>query len=106
MKIELEPQDIEAITLKVEERLKPFLVSNYNDKADDTIFDVKGIARYLCVKTQWIYENVHNNEIPHYKMGKHLRFRKSKIDEWLQKKEKGNIKKPANTVRRLLEGTG
>ncbi len=102
MKTELEPQDIEAIVNGVIEKLKPIIAGN-NKHEDDTIFDVDGIAGYLKVKKQWVYEKVHNNGIPYYKVGKYPRFRKSKIDEWLGKMEKGNGKKPSNSVRRLLE---
>ena len=44
-----------------------------------------------------------------YKVGKYLRFRKSKIDEWLEQRENGDDKKTTEnqtkTVRRLLEDT-
>jgi excisionase family DNA binding protein len=103
MKTELEPQDIEVIADKVIERLRPLISGNDESETGDIIFDVESLAQYLRVKEQWIYEKVHNNEIPHYKVGKYLRFRKSTIDDWLKKKEKGNGKKSINTVRRLLE---
>jgi excisionase family DNA binding protein len=103
MKTELEQQDIEEIADRVIEKLKPLISGDSKPESGDTIFDVESLAQYITVKEQWIYEKVHNNEIPHYKVGKYLRFRKSKIDEWLKKMERGNGKKPENSVRRLLE---
>jgi excisionase family DNA binding protein len=93
MKIELETGDIERIVEKVVERLKP-LLSNSHDSKDDELMDVKGLAGYLKVKKQWVYEKTHLGIIPYYKVGKYPRYRKSKIDEWLLKKEnRNNIKR-------------
>ena len=41
-------------------------------------------TEYLHVSHQWVYERVHLKEIPHIKMGKFPRFRKSEIDRWLE----------------------
>ncbi len=49
--------------------------------------DVKGLAAYLNVNKQWVYEKTHQNIIPYYKVGKYPRYRKSKIDEWLLENE-------------------
>ncbi len=104
MKTELEPEDIEVIAQRVVELLKPMLSSN-DKKEDDVIFDVQGLAEYLKVNKQWVYDKVHQGAIPYHKAGKYPRFRKAEIDQWLNKREKGNGKKSSNTVRRLLEPT-
>lgn len=94
---------IDEIADKVIERLSPMLCGK--DEHEDVIFDVGGLAQYLKVKKQWVYERVHYNTIPCYKMGKYPRFRRSDIDRWLQTMEKGKGRKTAKTVRRLLEDT-
>lgn len=94
---------LNEIADKVLERLVPQL--SENTTAEDHIFDVEGLAHYLKVKKQWVYERVHYNTIPCYKMGKYPRFRRSDIDRWLQTMEKGKGRKTAKTVRRLLEDT-
>ena len=66
MKIELEEQDLEKIA------------------ADDTIFTVESLAKYLSVSEQWIYERVQFKEMPYIKVGKFLRFRRSAIEKWLE----------------------
>lgn len=104
MRIELEPQDIEAIAQRLLELLKPILLGNGKGE-DDTILDVQSLAEYLRVNKQWVYDKIHQEAIPYYKLGKYPRFRKAEIDEWLQRKGKGNGKKPSRTVRRLLEDT-
>ena len=89
MKIELEVSDIERIAERVVEQITPLL--RHNSKSNDNeLMDVKGLAEYLNVKKQWIYEKTHLGIIPYYKVGKYPRYRKSKIDEWLLEKENGN----------------
>jgi excisionase family DNA binding protein len=93
MKTELEDSDIERIAKKVAEELKP-LLNNSHDSKGDELMDVKGLAAYLNVNKQWIYEKTHLNVIPYYKVGKYPRYRKSKIDEWLlEKQNRNNIKR-------------
>jgi excisionase family DNA binding protein len=101
MKIELEQEDVQAIAKEVVEMLRPLLNHGGNGVGEDTIFDVQGMAEYLRVRKQWVYDKVHLNDIPHYKVGKYPRFRKSKIDEWLKQREKGNGR--PNLVRNQLE---
>jgi excisionase family DNA binding protein len=47
------------------------------------LMDVQDVAEYLGVKVSWVYDKTRRKEIPHAKVGKYLRFRKSAIDEWL-----------------------
>jgi excisionase family DNA binding protein len=95
------PELIEMIADRVSEKLLYLFPNN----EPDVIFDVDGVADYLKVTKQWVYDRVHRNAIPHYKLGKYPRFRKTDIDEWLLKMERGNSRKSSKTVRRLLEDT-
>ena len=61
----LPPELVEEIADKVTERLKPLLSDSKKGKAEDTIFDVL-------------------KEIPHFHVGKYLRFKKSVIDKWIE----------------------
>jgi len=84
MKIELEPQDIQAIVEGVTDRLKFLLSQNSNNVKDDTILDVQGLCKYLNVTSKWIHERTHLKEIPYIKLSnKQLRFKKRYIDKWL-----------------------
>ena len=92
MKIELEAGDIERIAEKVFEKLRP-LLNDSHDSKDDELMDVKGLADYLNVKKQWVYDKTHLGLIPHYKVGKYPRYRRAKIEKWLLEKEnRKNIK--------------
>jgi len=84
MKSELEERDIEAIAAKLEERLKPLLLSGKGKyREEDVIVDVPGLAEYLKVDPSWVYKQVSLKTIPHFKNGKYTRFRKSAIDKWI-----------------------
>ena len=87
MKTELEPLDVQTIAEKVVELLKPYL-SQRADRQEDIIFDVPGLCEYLHVTSKWVHERTHLKEIPCYKLSnKQLRFRKKKIDKWLDSLE-------------------
>ncbi|OPX96763.1 MAG: Helix-turn-helix domain protein [Syntrophorhabdus sp. PtaB.Bin006] len=82
MRIELEPQDLQAIADRVIEVLRPHLQVGSNQ--EDTIFDKAGLAEYLHVDVSWINKQITARAIPYLKMGKYTRFRKTDIDRWLE----------------------
>jgi excisionase family DNA binding protein len=51
---------------------------------------VDELARLLGVPKSWIYDRTYRNEIPHYKLGRLLRFDLEKIQKWLENNEKGS----------------
>ncbi|MGB9693471.1 MAG: helix-turn-helix domain-containing protein [Fervidobacterium sp.] len=83
MRIELEQKDIEAIAQKTFELIKPFLSTKAHSDSE-VIFDVKGLSEYLKVEPSWVYKKVSLKEIPHFKSGKYVRFKKSAIDRWIE----------------------
>ena len=67
------------------------------------ILTVKELHRYLKVPTPTLYALAQNGLIPAAKIGKHWRFRRADIDEWLkvqqrtqQLAQKRLNKKPTN----------
>jgi len=46
--------------------------------------DVKTAARLLGVSPSLVYAWVERKQIPHYRMGRSIRFRVSELDEWRQ----------------------
>jgi|WetSurSiteA1Bulk_404760.scaffolds.fasta_scaffold104008_1 excisionase family DNA binding protein len=81
MKIELEPQDIQAIADKVVEALLPLMPPG---KSGDEVFDKQGVAEYLHVEKSWVDKQITQRAIPYFKMGKYTRFKKSHIDRWIE----------------------
>ncbi|MGD9558758.1 MAG: helix-turn-helix domain-containing protein [Mangrovibacterium sp.] len=63
---------------------------------------VKGVADYLGMKAQSVYNLVHQGKIPFHKVGaKGLRFKKSEIDYWLYARNKRN---PDDSPYIMVEG--
>jgi len=47
--------------------------------------DVKAAARFLGVSPSLVYAYVERKQIPHYRMGRSIRFRLSELDAWRTK---------------------
>ena len=45
--------------------------------------DVKNLSEYLKLSVSAIYKLTSTSEIPHYKSGKRLYFKKEEIEEWI-----------------------
>jgi excisionase family DNA binding protein len=84
MKAELNiPQEfMDQIADRVLQKMMPVILAN-DKQGDDLIFDVKGLAEYLKVAENWIYQRTRKHEIPFIKKGKYCLFRKAVIDSWL-----------------------
>lgn len=99
MKFEIDSENLtDGIVSKLLEELKPMIEKSKS--VEDKIFTVKTLAEYLDVKNQWVYERVRNGEIPHNKLRKFLRFKKSVIDEWFDKQNIPVVKKLSRQNRR------
>lgn len=102
MKTEFEPEDIRTITERVVEMLKPHLLRSRREERDDIVLDMAGLCDYLKVTPKWVYEQTHLKAIPYMKLGnKQLRFRKRKIDEWLDTLGTPAIAEPDRKLRLL-----
>ena len=82
MKLELESEDIQAIAEKVVEMLRPYLSGT--SRPEDAMLDKKGLAEYLHVDISWIDKQITNRAIPFFKAGKYTRFKRSRIDRWIE----------------------
>ena len=92
MKTILEPSDIEAIAQMVVEALRPLINKNGTTNREK-IMGVQDLCQYLKVDESWVYKQVSLKTIPFFKAGKYTRFRKSKIDRWIEE----------NTIKPLSE---
>ena len=48
------------------------------------LFDVEQISNYLGIKEKTIYAKVAEDQIPYYRIGNLIRFKKDEIDQWLE----------------------
>ncbi len=57
-------------------------------KMEKAFLSIKEISDYLCLKVSTVYALVEQKKIPHYRIGRLIRFKKSEIDSWMdQNKE-------------------
>ena len=53
--------------------------------APEPTVSVKAAARFLGVSTSLVYAYVERKQVPHYRLGRSIRFRLSELDEWLKR---------------------
>jgi len=53
----------------------------------DIYIDIGELAQQLNIKKRTLYHLVQIMEIPHYRIGKLIRFKQSEIDEWMETKK-------------------
>jgi excisionase family DNA binding protein len=54
-------------------------------KDGDEVWTVKDLAEYLRCHTSTLYRLVNRGEIPHFRLGSDIRFRRPLIERWLDK---------------------
>jgi len=53
------------------------------------LIDIKMLSEKLSIKVKTLYHLVHKGEIPHYKIGRLVRFDEDVVDgKWLEDKER------------------
>ena len=54
---------------------------------EQNLISIKEMASKLDVPVSWLYSRTRTNEVPHYKIGKYVRFNELEIWEWLKKQK-------------------
>ena len=67
---------------------------------DSEYFVIQKLSEYLEIKITTLYSLVAKKRIPHYKVGRLVRFKKSEIDLWMEsnKKEIVDVSKAAKLI--------
>ena len=60
-------------------------------EAPNEFWDIKDLSIYLKVKVKTLYAMT--SDIPHYRVGKLIRFRKQEIDSWMENKKINDIQR-------------
>lgn len=84
--------------------------SKNQNHADAGLMTIGQISEYLKVKIKTVYAWAESGELPHYKIGRLIRFKKADIDVWIeehrQEQDKGELdrcaKKVLKTVRNAI----
>ncbi len=56
----------------------------------DQLISIDEAAEFLKVEKTWIYSQTRQGKIPHFKVGKYVRFRKEELQAWLGRHQRGN----------------
>lgn len=55
----------------------------------EPLVDVQHVAEMLGVRAAWVYERVAAGQLPHYKVGRYIRFKVSELEGFLQSCRRG-----------------
>ena len=64
------------------------------------LLDAAAAARLLSVRPSWIYEAVRAGHLPHLKIGRHIRFLRSDLEDWVLTRRVGGRVAPRPRQRR------
>ena len=53
------------------------------------LLEADDVARYLGMRTDWVYREVRAGRLPHIRLGRAVRFRRDSIEAWLAARERG-----------------
>lgn len=63
-------------------------------KQADTVMTIDDLAEYLKLSKSTLYKLCQEGKVPGQKVGRHWRFHKQVIDEWLGRNRDGADKRP------------
>lgn len=55
---------------------------------NENLLSIVELSKYLSIKPKTLYSKVESGQIPHYKIGHLIRFRKSEVEAWLVRSRK------------------
>ena len=77
-------------------------VMSVNKIFDNSYWDILDLSHYLKVKVKTLYAMIY--DIPHYRVGKLIRFKKKEIEAWMEnKKGKDDFKTQTRKKREVSE---
>lgn len=59
------------------------------DQSASRLLEADDVARYLGMRTDWVYREVRAGRLPHIRLGRAVRFRRDSIEAWLAARERG-----------------
>ena len=51
---------------------------------NQNLVGIKEMAQKLDLPVSWLYSRTRTNEIPHYKIGKYVKFNESEVWDWIK----------------------
>jgi excisionase family DNA binding protein len=56
---------------------------------DDPLLTADEVAAYMRVTRAWVYAETRRNALPHLRLGRYVRYRRSAIEAWMVGVERG-----------------
>lgn len=85
------------------EEIKDTMTVAFQNHTEETIMSAKDLADFLKMDISLIYSKSAKGEIPHIKLGKLYKFKKSEILEWIKRQEKSSVFSVDDYVERYLQ---
>jgi excisionase family DNA binding protein len=58
----------------------------------DALLNAIGVAELLGVPTSWVYAETRAGRLPHVRVGRYRRFRRSAVEQWIEAHERGPVR--------------
>jgi excisionase family DNA binding protein len=58
----------------------------------DTLLTAEDVATMLQVTCAWVYAETRRQRIPHLRLGRYVRYRRSALAEWMQEVERSSAR--------------
>ena len=68
---------------------------------DKEFLNINEVSEYLGLKKSTLYFYVENGDIPHYRIGRLIRFKKQEVNQWMEGNRKERIDLSKMAVRML-----
>jgi excisionase family DNA binding protein len=70
----------------------------------EKLLTIKEVSEILSVKESWVRSQIFQKKIAHVKLGRHIRFERDSINEYMEKRKPGNKRdSELESIRKALE---
>ena len=60
---------------------------------NQNLIGINEMAEKLDVPVSWVYSRTRTNEIPHFRVGKYVKFDPEKVMLWVQEQSESNLER-------------
>lgn len=58
----------------------------------DRLLTAAEVAAMLHVTKSWVYDQTRRHRMPHVRLGRYVRYRRSAVDRWIEQIEAGGLR--------------
>jgi excisionase family DNA binding protein len=70
------------------------------------VMNIRQASQYLGVSPDTLYKYVNEQQIPAFKLGNRWRFKKSKLDQWMEEKSMEQEPRPKKKPKAAMKAAG